>query len=431
MRYDPAVVGPDRSARILTIAVVSGSEWIDVPTTVNTVDNLLVGTLEHFSIYSFRERASGCVTSGNAAYDARMATLGQRLFNLATPPTSSTGCVTEGYLQAGYSEFWPSLENHAGIDFRARTDLTPVYALYSGHVEFQILKFTSTNKIAGQSTLTIRSNVSGQDYRILYLHCESQIQKRIINGSRVVLGALTQGSQILQGDEVCQTGRIGAASSHLHLEVKRVGMDSINPFRALSGSHCPNEFFTNYAGIRTAGCPLSYISQNTIDPVTTLVESSSNVRYLASQEGNPGIPGDNILINGSGPDGFWFFLNYSLINITNGLTLTAFPLPGVNIPDMMIFVSARGLPIDFPCFVGAGAFPVSTVNVRGVTCYSIYVEQILLQNIATFMTQNGCGAVAVSDLVLHYFIPVRVSSLDAVAVGNGRGAIPHDSTPPP
>lgn len=270
VKFDPAVVGPDWSARILTIAVVSGSEWTDVPTTVDTEDNLLVGTLEHFSIYSFKEKSSGCVTSGNAIYDIQMANVGQRLFNLAKPPTSSTGCVTEGYLQAGYSEFWPSLENHAGVDFRAQTDLTPVHALFDGYVEFQVLNFTSTNKIAGQSTLTIRSNIRGVEYRILYLHCESQIQKRIINGSKVVIGPLSKDSQIRQGDEVCQTGRIGAASSHLHLEVKRVGMDSINPLRALSGSHCPNQSFTNFAGVATAGCPTTYISENTVDPIVVL-----------------------------------------------------------------------------------------------------------------------------------------------------------------
>jgi hypothetical protein len=35
----------------LTLASVSGSEWIDIPTTVDTVNKLLIGQTTHFSPY--------------------------------------------------------------------------------------------------------------------------------------------------------------------------------------------------------------------------------------------------------------------------------------------------------------------------------------------------------------------------------------------
>ena len=52
MSYDPALIPQGLSESTLSLAFLSGSSWIDIPTTVDTVNKLLIGQTTHFSTYT-------------------------------------------------------------------------------------------------------------------------------------------------------------------------------------------------------------------------------------------------------------------------------------------------------------------------------------------------------------------------------------------
>ncbi len=52
MPYDPATIPQGVTESSLTLAFASGSTWTDIPTTVDTVNKLLIGQAIHFSSYS-------------------------------------------------------------------------------------------------------------------------------------------------------------------------------------------------------------------------------------------------------------------------------------------------------------------------------------------------------------------------------------------
>jgi murein DD-endopeptidase MepM/ murein hydrolase activator NlpD len=288
LAYAASLVPPEWTQSSLTLAVASGSDWIDLPSFVNTDTKVVSAPLTHLSTYAIKvadptqvstpngmtwspsdpNNASHCWSSNDPAYNAQLAHLGQLLFKLQVPPRVGTGCVTEPYAADGYSFYWPTLENHAGIDFRARTP-QPVFALVNGTVEN-----VSFNVPEERSTLTIRSRVAGTDYHLLYLHCQSLTLIR--DGTS--LGQPVVGTTILKGDQVCVSGSVGAPAAHLHFEVKRVGMDSDN-LSALSGGHCQGLSFSGWnSGTRTfdkptsPGCPLAFVIGNTVDPTVLVPE---------------------------------------------------------------------------------------------------------------------------------------------------------------
>jgi N-acetylneuraminic acid mutarotase len=270
MKYDPASIPPGINEANLTLAFLSDSSWTDIPTTVDTVNKLLIGQITHFSKWGQEPLTtspglkwnsnSGCLTTTDANYNNSNAQLAQRVFNLSSPPSTGTGCITEPYLADNYSYWIPSLQNHAGVDFRAVSN-TPAYALYDGTVVNETLDIPNKH-----STLVIQSIVNGQTLDIYYLHCQSHDQIR--NG--VNMGRLsytdTNHNNVLAGDQVCQTGSVGAAAPHLHMEVKKLGMDN-NNLSAMFGSHCPSSNFLNYKGVQTKGCTIADIQANTINPV--------------------------------------------------------------------------------------------------------------------------------------------------------------------
>lgn len=205
---------------------------------------------------------SGCLTSSDPTYNNKLGQLAKDIFHLPTAPLVGTGCITEPYLASGYTQYLPDggLENHAGIDFRAAPG-TSAYALYNGTVVREIL--TPEANPPG-STLVIESQVGLQTLRVFYLHCQSHNNEA---GSQLVTGTL-----VSAGDRVCQTGSVGAAAAHLHLEVKLIGMDG-NDLRALFGSHCnPPSSFTAFDNSIKTGCNLGDIRARTVDPIILIVE---------------------------------------------------------------------------------------------------------------------------------------------------------------
>lgn len=296
VKYDPLLVPPDWAQTSLTLAVADNATWVDLSTSVDTAIHSLTAQLSHFSTYAYKVRdpnvmtnpmhiwhgVNGCWTSEDAAYNGRLAELAKRIFKLSSSPTTGLGCVTEPYLADGYSFYWPSNENHAGIDFRSQVDGVAAYAIADGVVDYEILDLKSTPQ---HSTLTLRSTVGGRTYRLLYLHCKSHDQIR----NSVNLEQLKIGTAVQAGDQVCGTGSVGAGSSHLHFEVKALGMDANSP-SAISGgqNHCQTLSFYGYDSINktfskltSPGCSLDYIGSNSVDP-TVLLEAPPSRRSARS-----------------------------------------------------------------------------------------------------------------------------------------------------
>jgi murein DD-endopeptidase MepM/ murein hydrolase activator NlpD len=288
----------------LQLAFWSNGQWVPVPTSVATSSSALEGQINHFSTWAIVPRGGSnsspdytwekneptcttamtcCLRTTNAEYNSRLNSLASVL--LGTSPTNSVGCVTGVYLEDGYSMFFSSLRNHAGIDLRA-PEGTPVYAPFDGKVKFQAL-----NAAAKASTLTIESTNSSTPYRLLLLHCQSH---ELVRGSQTIVNPPAVGADVRRGDRICLTGKIGAGAPHLHVELKRIGQDLDN-LLGMSGSRgvCKTSSFPDgwnrptltYTKATTPGCTLSDIRQNTIDPTTLVAPRVTSITPGAATTG--------------------------------------------------------------------------------------------------------------------------------------------------
>lgn len=286
--------------------------WIEVPSQSNNVSRSVSADVGHFSTWAVTKRAdppitspdhtwgssaSGCLTAtgqGDTQYNQKLGILGQTLFGLSAPPTQGNGCINLPYLADKYSYWFPTNENHAGIDFRASKG-TPIFAPFDGEVVWQQL-----DPAAGKSTLTIKSTVGGNDYLLMFLHCQSHLLKR----QGQTLWQLSHSNpdlakrQVLQGDQICEGGSVGAAGSHLHFEVRRTGNDAGN-LLGMSGKRgvClrDNLAFQGYNSktgqfdlLTEPGCPLTAIRTENVDPTVlylpTVTTSTLNDTGITSMQ---------------------------------------------------------------------------------------------------------------------------------------------------
>lgn len=298
VKYDTTLLGEGWSPAIFKLAFFDGSAWVDIPTRVDVDRQVLIGQASHFSPYAYVTDASRCKTPTDPVYAAKLNKLAQGLFGLADPPTTGTGCVTEFYLEDHYSSHWSDLENHAGIDFRAASPGKKAYALFDGDVIREVLD-------SQHSTLVIQSTVGTTVYQIFYLHCQSHLS----------LTESTPPVHVHRGDQVCLTGAVGSPEGpHLHIEVKRPGMDNEVPalaLWALTGKHCPSSSFDDgYDGITgqydvhvVPGCTLADIAAKTVDP-TVLVEPATPPQPLGVRRLSAGMD-HTCAINNAGVAKCW------------------------------------------------------------------------------------------------------------------------------
>lgn len=296
---DPQWLPDDWSASGLELAYLGPDGWVSVPTTPNLATSTLDAQISHFSQWAVVPRGrpnsspdytweinGQCLRTTNAAYNALLDSLSTVLFS--SPPSSTSGCVSGAYLESGYSRFFPSNQNHAGIDFLAGRG-TAVYSPIAGVVTYEQLEPNSQSPAKGKSTLTIEGSVSGTTYEVLLLHCQSHALVR--NGS-TIKDPITVGTPIQKNDRVCLTGRVGAAGPHLHVEVKRLGQDLGN-LLAMSGARgaCATSSFLGGWNENTQkydlpltkpGCSLADIRANTVDPTTLVLAPAAPVVTLAA-----------------------------------------------------------------------------------------------------------------------------------------------------
>ncbi|MDZ4263294.1 MAG: S8 family serine peptidase, partial [Pseudomonadota bacterium] len=112
------------------------------------------------------------------------------------------------------------------------------------------------------------------------------------------------------------------------------------------------------------------------------VTESPQVFYVTLLEGNPGIPGDGVIVSKIG--GFienFFELQppFPLAGITNGITISAFPPSGVSLADSrLLSVMGRLLGQLDPCFFVVGGLDPKIITVNGVQGIAESISQELL-----------------------------------------------------
>ena len=172
---------------------------------------------------------------------------------------------------------------------------------------------------------------------------------------------------------------------------------------------------------------------------------SHEVQYLNFIEGNPGVPGDGVLVSSTG--GLWSYIYelaepLSLSSANNGITLSIYPPTS----DTMWIAQTQYVVPGYSrleCSIGLGAW-YSSVNppiINGVSGFTQIIAEYELDFMASTLSNNGnCGSVSAQDLALESIEIYRVSgssgteflqSIDAAAIGFGINVFPTESTMSP
>jgi murein DD-endopeptidase MepM/ murein hydrolase activator NlpD len=397
MKYDGGALPGGWAETALGLARLDGGQWVALPSSVDTAARIISTHLDRLSSayairiaqpqavttpsgpywpFSYNWLATdGCWKSNDMQYDWRISQLAQLLFQ-------SPGCVTHPYMAAGYAAWKPALESHPGIDFRAEPGV-PVYAIADGSVEKAALDVDS-----GVSELVIRSVVAGSTYRIAYVHCQSH-------------NALTVGKAVKAGDKVCEAGSVGAPSSHLHLEVKRMGMDE------------------NRLGAMTAGTT-DYLKSHTFDPAMLVVPSLAK-GWATFRAGDPKVPGDTAQLPDS-PVPYLDFLLSAPVPLTSGFTVGLW-VQGESGPSIQLGFASR-FPVWDACFttIGGGSSATGARKVNGVTgSYNTWTASGLRSFLNPVLKPPGCGrTLSVSDFDLTTVHEGSLKPIDAVWLAPGQ-----------
>lgn len=166
-----------------------------------------------------------------------------------------------------------------------------------------------------------------------------------------------------------------------------------------------------------------------------------SVQYLRLTTGNPGVPGDGVLVDGEGrlQDTFEMEPHFSLQGVTNGITVSVFPPSDVLVQNFNLVVSfsVKNKPIT-QCGTAAGVGNRLGPTVNGVASLVGNFPQTNLNfSVNAIKSLPGCSDVTVGDLLVSSVVMfeatnlTRVLHLDAIAIGIGENVFPTSATPAP
>lgn len=167
-----------------------------------------------------------------------------------------------------------------------------------------------------------------------------------------------------------------------------------------------------------------------------VIPTAEDTRFLCLLEGNPGIPGDGVVVRGirnfSTQTRFLISPPVSLSGVTNGLTISAFPPTNGNV----VFATFRH-PLLPPCFITSGGLTRIPPSVNGIQGSSVVFRQSDLNSLVSSIRGNSqCAQITLDQLVIDSVFLPRMSGmstfdLDALAIGVGENTFPTSTTPPP
>lgn len=160
--------------------------------------------------------------------------------------------------------------------------------------------------------------------------------------------------------------------------------------------------------------------------------------FLTFMEGNPGIPGDGSFVDmseGQLPAEFELLIPFSLAQAINGITLSAFASPGVDISVIQFSIENVSLPHSDPCRVKLISNPgiPQSFLFKDIEGSFVNAPQNLLEDIVDFANElrPGCN-ITLGDLpvvTLQLFtgplsLPAPIEALDAATISLGLDALP-------
>ena len=272
---------------------------------------------------------------------------------------------------------------HTGVDLANGTEGGQIRPIGPGVVT---IVSTSTDPSGWGNAVLIRHNLGYGIFYSLYAHMmEGSV--RVSNGqsvdSTIVIGQIDCTGNT-KGRSVCPSNK--GTGPHLHFGIKTV--NELGCGYIVPGS-CKSDSFANYVGD-----PLAFIAAHG-------QSSTPTAQFISFLEGNPGMPGDGLLVTASGPSYLPTFHPTPPIpfsQITDGLTLVIFPPAGT---VQSVANINGGFDTSAPDKSGAcesgfsSGFPIttfSTVTVNGVQGAVVTLSRASLQSeVAQTEQARSCG----------------------------------------
>lgn len=219
---------------------------------------------------------------------------------------------------------------------------------------------------------------------------------------------------------------------HLHFGIRR------GPFNSGIDPRTEKWFYPGYTAIYRDGVrQCDEMDPVHMDIISGWMDPTPAVQYLSFVQGNPGIPGDGIVIGLSGGVNSIFLDKdfeleppFPLAGITDGITVSAFP-PSTTPATRSMSLQVQFSPIGpwAACTIGVQGTEVLTPIVNGIQGIAISFSRERLNSFVNFLreTDESCGDFSLDQFAIRSVIlldlgPVIVEELDALAVSNGEFA---------
>lgn len=352
------------------------------------------------------------------------------------------GTAYPDYSKDGVPDFHPG-EDWNGVGGGNTDECQPVYPIADGIV------LATGEGVSGWGNMLFvvhrTATASGDRFVVsVYAHL------------RELLPAACVGCVVTRADPVARLGRAGTLYAHLHLEVRNdafldvaAGVVQLKQ----TGAHAPTAWpAADWADqghwfIGESYCEPSFLIRHGVCEGDTRPEDVF-VSYVVFAQGNPGVPGDGVLVGpGVSPADVAFDVAAPLPidGLTGAYTVSVYPAPGEPIDVIQTTFGVRGVPAASGCSATIGGTPARAAPpVNGVPGFAIEGTRSMLKHVAALIdARPDCDASSVDELQLESLAAWRnsgkahpepsdyVRRVDAVAVGSGRARYPTASTPAP
>ncbi len=320
--------------------------------------------------------------------------------------------------------YYEGIGSHPGVDIthdskgQHFTIETPVRAIFRGVVE----RVTEDTKMDGGwgNSLTVRHEMLGAGTIFsVYAHLDRFTRKFAKNDT------------VIQGEQIGYVGSTGKSSGvHLHFQIDNA-IPSHHPF-------FPNRFYQGYDAELEVNTPDSdgMVAARTFSPLIFVQQFIRPTGWLSFIEGDPGVPGDNVIISAEGGQSNVVFdleKPICLDQFGDGFTITLFPYSDLQISTIDFTPTFETIQLwPSPCWVGfsPGITSSQTMFYNGVKGFVINIPQSLIQDWINHQVQArpGCNLTIKDFFIIGIqFCPLggpHITFLDAASILPGQNAVP-------